>query len=362
MRSRQPKKIGVYGISLGGNITALVSSLVSPLDCVITAIPMIDLTSAARDNEPWIFRRYEHEFEIDWEVIRAVSHVISPLSLTPPEPRERLFICAGTADRVVPPNHARALWRHWNRPEIHWFSGSHVLGMLHPSVAEFRREVGSLGGSRLKVGLRRRARALARLPVALARRRVCAASPRSRRSAPSVLQRQHEAVEIAHQVEVGVEAEEEPAVVAHHRDAEPVVLAQRHLAVGLEQARALEVEGHLRARRVGDHHVDGGVARLGARAEREQPRAEPGVALEQRARGQGPLAGGKGRGGLTNLVEARDHVLVPDRQVDDPLGHALVRGAPRRGPPASPRGSPARRDSRSARAGRRAPRRQWRPG
>jgi predicted esterase len=137
VRSRQPKKIGVYGISLGGNITALVSSLVSPLDCVITAIPMIDLTSAARDNEPWIFRRYEHEFEIDWEVIRAVSHVISPLSLTPPEPRERLFICAGTADRVVPPNHARALWRHWNRPEIHWFSGSHVLGMLHPSVPEF---------------------------------------------------------------------------------------------------------------------------------------------------------------------------------------------------------------------------------
>lgn len=137
VRSREPKGVGLYGISLGGNISALVASFVSRLDCVIAAIPMVDLTSAARDNEPWIFRRYEREFEMDWEVIRAISHVVSPLSLAPRVPRERLFICAGTADRVVPPNHARALWRHWDRPEIHWFSGSHVLGMLHPSVPDF---------------------------------------------------------------------------------------------------------------------------------------------------------------------------------------------------------------------------------
>lgn len=137
VRSRGAKGIGLYGISLGGYVCALVSSLVERLECVIAAIPMVDLTSAARDNEPWIFRRYEQEFEVDWEVIRAVNHVISPLSLTPRVPRERLFICAGTADRVVPPNHARALWRHWDRPEIHWFSGSHVLGMLHPSIRDF---------------------------------------------------------------------------------------------------------------------------------------------------------------------------------------------------------------------------------
>jgi acetyl esterase/lipase len=137
LRSRESKGIGLYGISLGGYICALVSSLVSKLECVITAIPMVDLTSVARENEPWLFRRYDREFEVNWEVIRAVTHVVSPLSLTSKVPRNRRFICAGTGDRVVRPNHARALWRHWDRPEIHWFSGSHVLGMLHPSVPDF---------------------------------------------------------------------------------------------------------------------------------------------------------------------------------------------------------------------------------
>lgn len=145
-RARQAEGVGIYGISLGGYVCALLASLDPDLACVIAAIPMVDLTSAARDNEPWLFRRYDREFEVDWDVIRAVTHVVSPLSLPPSVPRERLFICAGTADRVVRPNHARALWRHWGRPEIHWFSGSHVLGMLHPSIPDFvEKNVRSVG-------------------------------------------------------------------------------------------------------------------------------------------------------------------------------------------------------------------------
>jgi len=137
VRSRQPKAVGLYGISLGGYLGALTSSLEEGLDCVIASIPMVDLASAAHDNEPWIFRTYEREFEVDWATLRAVTHVVSPLSLESKVPRERRFICAGTADRVVRPNHARALWRHWDRPEIFWFPSSHVLGLLHPSVPDF---------------------------------------------------------------------------------------------------------------------------------------------------------------------------------------------------------------------------------
>jgi hypothetical protein len=137
LRSRQASKVGLYGISLGSYVSALVTAFESDLECVIASIPMVDLASAARDNEPWIFRRYDREFGIDWTALRAITHVTSPLSFAPRIPRDRRFICAGTADRVVRPNHARALWRHWDRPEIHWFSGSHVLGMMHPSVPEF---------------------------------------------------------------------------------------------------------------------------------------------------------------------------------------------------------------------------------
>jgi len=137
VRKRQPKAVGLYGISLGGYLSALTSAFDSQLDCVIASIPMVDLTSAAQDNEPWIFRTYEREFEIDWDTFRAITRVVSPLSVEPQLPRERRFICAGTADRVVRPNHARALWRHWGRPQIHWFPSGHVLGLMHPSVPNF---------------------------------------------------------------------------------------------------------------------------------------------------------------------------------------------------------------------------------
>ncbi|MBW2417291.1 MAG: alpha/beta hydrolase [Deltaproteobacteria bacterium] len=137
VRKRQPKAVGLYGISLGGYLSALTASIDTQLDCVIASIPMVDLASAAHDNEPWIFRTYEREFEIDWAAFRAITRVVSPLSLEPRVARERRFICAGTADRVVRPNHARALWRHWERPEIYWFPSGHVLGMMHPSVPDF---------------------------------------------------------------------------------------------------------------------------------------------------------------------------------------------------------------------------------
>ena len=136
-RSRGAEAVGLYGISLGGYISALVAGLEPDLACVVAAIPMVDLGSAARDNEPWLFRRYEEEFQVDFDVVRAITHVCSPLALEPKLPRERRFICAGAADRVVRPNHARALWRHWDRPAIHWFPGSHVLGMFHPEVRTF---------------------------------------------------------------------------------------------------------------------------------------------------------------------------------------------------------------------------------
>jgi hypothetical protein len=137
LRTRQPKAVGLYGISLGGYLSALTSAVEDQVDCIIASIPMVDFTSAAQDNEPWIFRRYEREFEIDYDVIRAITRVVSPLSMESRVPRERRFICAGTADRVVRPNHARALWRHWDRPEIHWFPGGHVLGVMHPDVPDF---------------------------------------------------------------------------------------------------------------------------------------------------------------------------------------------------------------------------------
>ncbi len=150
------ERAGLYGVSLGAYVAALVASLSSQPACVIAGIPAVDFPNLARDNEPWVMRRYDRQFDFDWQVIRGLTHVVSPLALEPKVPRERRFIYAGLADRVVKPDQPRALWRHWDKPDIHWFAGGHVLGMWNPSIGEF------LTTSLEKAGLAKRPRQEAR--------------------------------------------------------------------------------------------------------------------------------------------------------------------------------------------------------
>jgi len=65
--------------------------------------------------------------------------VTSPLTFPPQLPPERLFIFAGTGDRMSPPSQALALWRHWREPDIKWFDGNHMAFLWNASVASFVR-------------------------------------------------------------------------------------------------------------------------------------------------------------------------------------------------------------------------------
>jgi hypothetical protein len=140
LRQRGALRVGLYGVSLGGYVSALVAALESGLDCVIAGIPAVDFANLARDNEPWVMRRYDDEFDLDWQLVREITHPVSPLSMPSQVPRERCFIYAGIADRVVRPDQPRALWRHWGEPEILWFSGGHVLGVRNRDVSGFLAE------------------------------------------------------------------------------------------------------------------------------------------------------------------------------------------------------------------------------
>ena len=62
---------------------------------------------------------------------------MAALPVASTQPRERRFIYAGLADRIVKPDQPRALWRHWDQPEIHWFSGGHVLGIWNETIGPF---------------------------------------------------------------------------------------------------------------------------------------------------------------------------------------------------------------------------------
>jgi len=137
IRARGGERIALYGVSLGGYTTAIVSAFEPDLGCVIAGVPPTDFSNVARDNEPWLMRTMERELQADWQLVRELTYVVSPLSFEPLPPVERRFIYAGIADRVVRPEQARALWRHWDRPEIHWFPGGHVAAQFRLSVQDF---------------------------------------------------------------------------------------------------------------------------------------------------------------------------------------------------------------------------------
>ena len=71
----------------------------------------------------------------------TASSVVSPLALEPQVPHDRRFIIAATADRLVPPDHPRDLWLHWDKPRIVWYQGSHLSIGREPQVPALLREV-----------------------------------------------------------------------------------------------------------------------------------------------------------------------------------------------------------------------------
>lgn len=138
VRARGGKQIGLYGLSLGGCNAALVASIDESLACAIAGIPVVDFPRVARENAPWVLDWY-HDRSTDWNLLSSTMRVVSPLGMRPTLPRERRFIFAGHADRVVPPHQARALWMHWNQPDIHWYPGGHVFGFMGRDVRDFVR-------------------------------------------------------------------------------------------------------------------------------------------------------------------------------------------------------------------------------
>ena len=134
MRAQNGEAVGVYGLSLGGYNTALLACLDSQLVCAIAGIPAVDFSRLTwRHGPPLQIRSAERQGLVHDEVCE-VLRVISPLAMTPQVPRDGRYIFAGIADRLVPPDHARDLWLHWEQPRIEWYQGAHVTFRFHAGV------------------------------------------------------------------------------------------------------------------------------------------------------------------------------------------------------------------------------------
>jgi dienelactone hydrolase len=134
VRAQDAPRVGAFGISLGGYQAALLAALDPELHCVIAGVPLTDIPRALwRHGPPLLIRHGEH-VGVQRDEVSEVMNVVSPLALEPRVPVERRFLIGGVADRLVPPDQVRDLWRHWERPRIVWYQGAHLTFQRSPSV------------------------------------------------------------------------------------------------------------------------------------------------------------------------------------------------------------------------------------
>ncbi len=137
IRAQGGSTVGVCGLSLGGYNTALLASVTDGLACAIPGIPLADFTRMYWWHGPPRDMREAERAGLGPAAMEQVLRPVAPLALGPRVPKERRYIFGGTADRLVPPEQVRDLWRHWDRPKILWYPGAHVTFLLHGSVRRF---------------------------------------------------------------------------------------------------------------------------------------------------------------------------------------------------------------------------------
>lgn len=137
VRAQGATQIGVFGLSLGGYSTALLSCFEENLACAIAGIPASDFARLSwRHGPPDSLRRAEEAGVGIGETVN-LKRVVSPLVLVPRVAHERRYIFGATADQIVPPDQVRDLWRHWEQPKTLWYPGAHVTFGMHPPVRRF---------------------------------------------------------------------------------------------------------------------------------------------------------------------------------------------------------------------------------
>lgn len=148
-RRQSGAPVGLLGLSLGAYLTALMAGLTDELDFAVPMLPPVCLGDLA-----WrLFehsRYYRHPTPLlTREELRTAYRVHSPLTYPLRIARERVLIIGARGDRIVPPEHPHALWQHWGRPSLFWFSGSHLAPFrrqrIVAAVADKLTDLGILG-------------------------------------------------------------------------------------------------------------------------------------------------------------------------------------------------------------------------
>ena len=130
IRAQQPDaRIGIHGISLGGHVSAIVSSLESDLACALIGVAPMDLVLLLERHHG---TGHDRDLRVqNFELGAQLGQMTTPLRMQPKVPRERRYIYAGAVDRLVDfSEHHAPMIAHWDYPQTLVYNGGHVgIGM-----------------------------------------------------------------------------------------------------------------------------------------------------------------------------------------------------------------------------------------
>ena len=87
--------VGVQGLSLGGNVIAVIASLDGDLACAVAGIPEADIVRGVRRVVEHRLPAFYEQWGLSWSPLEKVVGVASPLALRPLVPPDRRFISTG---------------------------------------------------------------------------------------------------------------------------------------------------------------------------------------------------------------------------------------------------------------------------
>jgi pimeloyl-ACP methyl ester carboxylesterase len=142
LRARGAPSVGVMGMSLGGYVASLLTTLEKELSFAVPIIPLASFGDFAREQGR--FGKGANAV-LQHRAFETAMRVVSPLARKPAIDKERILILAGEHDRVTPKTHAERLASHFGAKMV-LFPGGHLLqfgrGDAFREVGRFWRGLG----------------------------------------------------------------------------------------------------------------------------------------------------------------------------------------------------------------------------
>lgn len=127
IKSQAQTQAGIWGISLGGWVGALVTAVEPRLDCAVLMIPAVrpdDVLWHSKLGPP--LKDVVASAGISYEQMQAAMTIITPKYFQPKLPPDKILLMEAEADQAVRPHTVEELWEVWGRPQLRRYRHSHM--------------------------------------------------------------------------------------------------------------------------------------------------------------------------------------------------------------------------------------------